>query len=145
MKERILVKENGNTKEITFSKREVERIKSDRTHLCRSCTYCTPLDCKKVKDTKKQTIDKYNFIIDGKEYINELGEVENLVVNECDNYQNYLPRNKKSIVEANKSKRLLKLIFYNAQDIQDANNTQQYRKELREQQETGKTLVKRYK
>lgn len=145
MEKRILVKENGITNEISFSKKEVEIIKSDRTHLCGTCTYCTPLDCKKVKDAKKQTIDKYDFITEGKEYINENGEVENLVVNECNNYQHYLPRSKKSIAESNKSKRFLKMMFYNAQDIQDANNTQQHRRELREEKETGKTLVKRFK
>ena len=69
MEKRILVKENGITNEISFSKKEVEIIKSDRTHLCGTCTYCTPLDCKKVKDAKKQTIDKYDFITEGKEYI----------------------------------------------------------------------------
>ena len=89
MKKKALLKENGETKLVDYTK-ELRKIMNDKeeTHLCwEYCVNADVLDCQKVADNFKKTIDQYEFITDGIQTFDKYNQVELFKVLGCENYQ----------------------------------------------------------
>lgn len=76
-----------------------------RTHLCDvACppSQCNAIDCPKVRDIEKKTIDEYPFITDGFEVRQSDDKLCCMFVNNCELYNNYVKEQPKVKVKKRK-------------------------------------------
>lgn len=80
----MLEKRDGVTRALEFDKdkREETRLKDDS--LCWTCSNYA--NCEKVMDERKKTIDQYDFITDGVQFIDERGNSDIFYINGCNSY-----------------------------------------------------------
>ena len=123
----IIKKENGEVRIIDADKELVRSIKVGYVNPCFTCKNGNTIDCPKVADENKH-IENYDFITDGYQINSIDGQLENLVVNKCSNYvlqeEKPKPTTKEEIVKLKKLKESLKILYFNAVDIEEANRTQ---------------------
>ncbi len=76
----IIKKENGVVVPEEATEEKLQEIRKSDT-LCFDCSNLE--NCKKVADQEKKSIDKYDFISDGSQVIDEEGNIENFVITNC--------------------------------------------------------------
>ena len=134
MENMIVKKING---DISYKKLDLEKTNNNLNfveemrgfkHLCSCCDNCNPKTCLKIFDLKKRIISEYDFITTGYQVYNSNGEVEKMYVAKCDQYVKYPTRKKiKTAEEIEKLKLLkesLKVLYFNAENIEEADNIQ---------------------
>lgn len=125
MKKIVLLKENGEIKEVSYSEL-FENVCS--VHLCwNECANATPLKCKKIYDKKKQTIDNYEFITDGFQIIKGNNKVDRFHVSGC-NYYEKEPEKEKLTADLiqyyNDIKRNIAMLYYDTDTVEEADELQ---------------------
>lgn len=134
MKKKIIIKANGEiVQENIINKGEINSVyglNQYKSNICGECSNCSASKCIKVEDDSiDKDIRKYDFITDGFQ-INDRNEgtLDNLVVEKCNNFEKDLPRKKaqtmKEIVELNRLKESIKMLYYDAGDLDEADNIQ---------------------
>ena len=139
MKNSILKKENGVVEAIMAdasvieSKEFGQELRDTVPHLCFNCENCSPLTCKKIKDEVKSTIDGYDFIGNGLQVYDHRGDLLYFYVSTCDNFIKDQERkkktNKEEIKALNRIKESIKIAYFDATDIDDADNKHLYQLE----------------
>ena len=151
MENTMLKKENGVITSTQINNEEKERIQNaDVKHLCwEGCANAYVSKCQKIADIIKMELNKYEFITDGYEIINDKGQVETLIVTKCNNYVDEKEARKK-LPAANKIKlrNALMMAYFGETSIDDAYALQQEliaRGDLiiKENPEEEKTLTKK--
>lgn len=125
--ERIIIKKENDEISVTRGVITPKQIGQEETHLCWDCTCGTPSKCSKVKDIRKKSIGEYPFITNGYQVFTQEGEMEKMIVTECNNYQlveeiDRTPEEKLKIAEARKK---LRLLYFGAQTLREANQIQE--------------------
>ena len=96
----------------------LDRVNHD--HLCwMNCINASPNNCLKFVSQRKMEIDKYDFITDGYQLLDEKGLVEKFVVTGCKNYK----RNKNEYTDPNEARRLkesIRTAYFNAIDLEES-------------------------
>ena len=129
MKNKIFLKENGETKEFRIDYTPFNNEKDLKlNHLCPKCDNCYAAKCSKVLDDVKMPIDSYDFISDGIQVYDNNDEMKTFYVTKCDNYVKDHVRNKattrEEIERLNKLKESIKILFFNAENIEEADQIQ---------------------
>ncbi len=128
MKSIVLKKENGNVEVVSIDKVTLHDLIKKHKNPCISCDNAYTSKCKKVEDENKN-INNYDFVISGYQINNELGETQKLMVCECSNYVVDRPRVKaktrEEIEKLNKLKESIKINYFNAIDIDEADQIQE--------------------
>lgn len=127
--ERIIIKkENGEVRLVNANEELLHSIKVGYTNPCIECKKGNVIDCKKVADGEKKHIEKYDFITDGYQINDSNGQLENLVVYKCSNYEKQeakpKPTTKEELQELKRLKESIKILYFNAEDIDEANRIQ---------------------
>lgn len=129
--ERVIIKkENGEVRIIDANINLIHSIKVDYTNPCIECKKGNTIDCPKVADGDNKSIEKYAFITDGYQINSSDGKLENLVVHKCSNYEKQetkpKAKTKEEIQKLKALKESLKMMYFDAYDIDEANRKQEY-------------------
>ena len=128
MEKIILKKENGEVRIVEANTELIHSIKVGYTNPCVECKKGNAIDCPKMADGMKKNIEKYDFITDGYQINSFDGELENLVVCNCSNYEEEEERpkakTKEEILRLKKLKENIKIMYFNACDIDEADRIQ---------------------
>ncbi len=104
-------------------------------HICGTCANLDPKKCKKVFDREEQDIREYDFIKNGIEVFNDKGTIVNFIVNKCDCYKPEItrekPKTKEELQRINRLKASIKVGYYDADSIEDANRIERENMERR--------------
>ena len=123
----ILKKENGEVRLINIDYEELEKIKSLHVNPCATCDNAYTTKCEKIGDTSKKSIRDYDYITDGYQ-INKNGEVDNLIIFNCQNYVEDKPRKSNrcadEIKRLNELKASIKILYFDAGSIEEADEIQ---------------------
>lgn len=76
-------------------KYEYNYLSTKDKHLCWGCKNGYPSKCPKIFDRENTTIDKFKFIKDGYQIVDENGVVQTFVVSKCANFEKSIDLNKK--------------------------------------------------
>ena len=125
----MLKKQNGKL-EIKFIDTQILReMTKKECHLCANCENCRANKCQKVHDAENQYIGKYDYITDGYQVYTEIGKTSNFIVTECGNYQTEQvrekPKTKEELMRQNNLKASLKINYFNAESLEEANRIQE--------------------
>ena len=127
MKSIIFKKENGEVRIINANEELLHFIKSEATNPCINCEKGYVTKCQKMADEHKN-ISKYDFITDGYQINREDGELENFVVCNCTNFENdherVKPKTKEQLIDLNRLKESIKILYFGGVDIDEANQIQ---------------------
>lgn len=114
----IIVKEN----DIIKSEQATDEALKDIRKTTTLCFDCANFDkCKKVEDREKLTIDKYDFISDGAQVIDENDDIESFIVNNCRDFVRDEER-KYTGAKAIEMRRDLKKDYFDTETIEEANS-----------------------
>lgn len=124
----ILKKENGVVSVIEYDPTLFEEeSKKKAVHLCwEHCTNACVGQCQKITDYRKKTIDKYDFISDGMQIMDDDGKIDRFLVTGCNNYK----KAEQKVQTAEQKRRLknlrdgLKMAYFDALTLQEANQVQ---------------------
>lgn len=83
MNNNYFVKKNG---VLSKDSNEIDNNKMNDCHLCGKCHNVQPSMCAKVADVHKKCLANYDFITDGYQSFDELGESDVFVVEKCENF-----------------------------------------------------------
>lgn len=124
MKNMVLIKNNGILTMDPDKNAAVEELKTKNIqHLCsKDCACAYASKCQKFADIANKDINKYDFITDGYQVIDENGETEQFVVEKCDNYKYQEPRkySKQEKEEIKKLRESLMSFYFDAEDVNEA-------------------------
>lgn len=130
----ILTKENGITRTEQATNKSVLAVRNEKQHLCGDCKNFE--NCQKVADIDKLTIDKYDFITNGAQVIDDSGKVDHFLVSNC---KDFVREDERRISghDAIMARQELMKNWYDAETIEEARDLQ---KQLnnREQQRISK-------
>jgi hypothetical protein len=93
------------------------------SHLCVDCANGCPNKCVKVEDYEKKTIDKYDFVTDGYQIVDDDGQVEKFIITRCENFIKdiqYKPT-KEQLDNYRKLRDKMKTAYFEADSIDEAN------------------------
>ena len=98
-------------------------------HLCSNCDRCYADKCSKVFDIAKKSIGKYDYISNGAQVFNNIGESVFFYVRECDNYlvdkKRHKPTTKEELENLKRMKESIKIAYFDAENIDEADQTQE--------------------
>lgn len=114
----MLEKENGVTKVLELDKEKLDNLKTYGEHLCWDCA--NALNCSKVMDRQKKTIDKYDFIDDGLQSLDENGNVDFFFVEDCNDFVRDKEKKQTNMDEL-KARRTLKNLYFGTEHTTEAN------------------------
>ena len=124
----VIKKENGVVRIINANKDLINKITKGYTNPCAECKKCNSNDCEKVADGNNKHIEKYDFITDGYQINGSDGELQNLVVRNCSNFEKQptkpRPKTPEELLELKRLRESLKIAYFNAYDIEEADRTQ---------------------
>lgn len=127
MKNVLFIKTNGETERTDIISRL--DIPKSRSHMCSNCDNCYANKCEKVFDEVKKPIAKYDFITDGVQVYDEKGEMVQFNVFNCNEYkqdrERKNPSTKEEILRLNRIKESIKIAYFDAETIEEANETQE--------------------
>ena len=128
MENMMLKKQNGKL-EIKFIDVEIlNEMTKKECHLCANCENCRANKCQKVADIDNKYIGKYDFISDGYQVYNGNGKISDFIVRECGNYEKEQerrkPQTKEELLNQNRLKASLKINYFNAESLEEANRIQ---------------------
>ena len=92
MKSIVYKKENGEVRVINADLELIKSLNSDYNNPCFTCNNGYATKCPKMADRANKDIARYDFITDGYQVNNAEGELQNLVVCSCKNYEEDYPR-----------------------------------------------------
>lgn len=147
MEKIVLVKKDGKLEVMNMNDSIQDAL--DGVHLCwGDCpnNFCKNADinnCPKVNDRKKKTMDKYDFITEGVQVLDDKGDIDQFVVKSCEKYE---PVGEKKITKeqrksAREAKAGIMTYYFDAETLEEAQikqYMQMIRGELRNVE--GKTL-----
>ena len=113
----MLEKKDGVTRTLEMSEEKGKELRESEDHLCWTCSNYE--NCDKVKDEHKKTIDKYDFITDGVQLIDESGNVDTFFVEGCNTYI----RDKANVrpgIEGIQKRQKLMNHYFGTEDVKDA-------------------------
>jgi len=125
MKNVMLKKENNQVRiiDITDDNELCEINNINCRHLCGdSCLNARADKCPKIEDLKKESIDKYPFIVDGYQVYDENGELNTFIVSKCENYKEEIRRkkNKEEINRLKAIKESIRVAYFDTDTIDEA-------------------------
>ncbi len=127
MKNVMFIKENGIVTKTSYNEDAIKKIKENNSGKCFECKYAYASECPKVQDRGIKRISKYDFIEDCVYAFNEKGE-QDLYITKCNKFENDEPRKKattrEEIEHLKYLKESIKILFYNSENIEEANRTQ---------------------
>lgn len=130
MKSIVIKKENGESMIINANEEMIHSIKVGYTNPCIECKKGNPIDCPKIAARANKHIENYDFITDGYQINNSDGELENLVVYKCSNFEKQeakpRPQTKEELQRLKQLKESLKILYFSAYDIEEADRKQAY-------------------
>ena len=130
MEKIVFKKENGKVSIINADSELLHYIESIATNPCVNCEKGYVTRCEKFKDADKKNIAKYDFITDGYQVNSENGDLLNLVVCKCTNFENdrerVKPKTKKQLEDLKRLKESIKILYFNGDSIEEANRIQQH-------------------
>ena len=126
-----MYKETDNKEFDKLSKRILGDIvittsKSAKKHLCwEDCEYAFADKCPKIRDYYKEThINKYPFIEEGWQTLDENGDVDDFIVTKCSKYEHAKPGPTRTAQEVKKIKDSLRTHYFDAMTVEEANRKQ---------------------
>lgn len=126
----VVKKENGEIRIINADLELLHYLESTATNPCINCEKGYVNKCQKMADGSKKNIARYDFITDGYQINNEDGELLNLVVCECTNFEQDKERpkakTKEQIAALNYLKESIKILYFGGVDINEADRIQDY-------------------
>ncbi len=127
--ENMMIKKQNGKLEITFIDAQILReMTKKECHLCANCENCRADKCQKVHDAENQYISKYDFISDGYQVYNGTGKTSDFIIRECANFEKEQerrkPQTKEELMKLNRLKASLKINYFNAESIEEANRIQ---------------------
>ncbi len=125
----MMLKKQNCKLEIKFIDTEIlKEMTKKECHLCANCENCRADKCQKVHDAENQYISKYDFINDGYQVYNGTGKISDFIVRECGNYEKEQerkkPQTKEELLNQNRLKASLKINYFNAESLEEANRIQ---------------------
>ena len=128
MKSIVIKKENGIVTVINANEQLIKNIKVGYTNTCVECKKGNSKDCPKVAAINDKHIEKYDFITDGYQINDGEGNLENLVVYKCSNYEKQVikkPQTKEELQKLKRLKESIKILYFDASDIEEADRIQE--------------------
>lgn len=123
MEKVILKKENGKVEVFSANSEIVKNNTENCLHLCwENCANACPNKCQKVADIKKEKIDKYDFITDGLQVLNDKGQVDTFIVTNCQNFEREKPRFTTNQERARlmRLKEAMRMAYFDTETIEEA-------------------------
>ena len=129
----VLKKKEGKIEVMNMSPSITNEMNSETTiHLCwGNCSeaFCKNADinkCPKVKDRRKKTLDKYEFITDGIQTLDDAGKVEHFIVTGCNKYEPVGEKKltKEQAISAKEAKAGLMTYYFDAETLEEAQVSQ---------------------
>ena len=128
MEKIVFKKENGKVSIINADPALLYYIESTATNPCINCEKGYVSRCQKMADGTKKNISKYDFITDGYQVNSTDGDLLNLVVSKCDNFENdrerVKPKTKEQIAALNYLKESIKVLYFESENFDEANQIQ---------------------
>ncbi len=121
----VLTKVDG-VVSVELADKENTQIFHDDTvkHLCwENCEFAYADKCPKVANKNKKTIDKYPFVTDGMQLLDDENKVDRFIVTGCNKYKKTVPieRTREELAYLKKVKEGLKMAYFDAGSIEEAN------------------------
>ena len=127
MKNVMFIKENGVISKVRYNEEAIKEIRENNSGKCFTCKHAYASECPKVQDRGIKRISKYDFIEDCVYSFNEKGE-QDLFVIKCNEFIKDEPRKrtttKEEIMRLKHLKESIKILFYDGEDIEEANRIQ---------------------
>lgn len=129
----VLKKKEGKLEVMNMSPAIENEINSKETvHLCwGNCseTFCKNADkskCAKIKDRRKKTLDKYEFITDGVQTFDKNGNVINFIITGCNKYESAGKKEitKEQAISAKEAKAGLMTYYFDTGTLEEAQVSQ---------------------
>ena len=95
---------------------------------CFDCQNARACECEKIADENYKGINEYSFITDGYQIYDKNGNLKSFVVSKCNNYKEDEPRKrpttKEELDQLRYLKESIKILYFNAENIAEANRIQ---------------------
>ena len=130
----VIVKKAGETKlckvnaNLFGNKDFTKKLHNALEHVCTNCDNCYADSCVKVADSIKASIVDYEFISDGVQVFDINGDTRYLYVTGCNNFKEdekrHKPTTQEEIAALNRIKESIKIAYFDAETIEEADQTQ---------------------
>lgn len=128
MEKTVYMKNNGEVNEVNVTEQELKEMKFGCFSPCSTCDNGYASKCPKMADRQFKPIEMYDFISDGFEVLDDDGLIDELYITKCNNYVKDRPRKvartKEEIDELRRLKESIKMLYFDAMDIDEANQTE---------------------
>ena len=129
MEKTILVKVNGEVEKTTVDNEVIRELKKQYSNPCFNCEKGYASKCPKIASDETKSIMDFDFITDGYQIVNKQGELDELIICQCNNYELDHERVKLNTLEAmrriQRLKESIKILYFDAIDPEEADRVQE--------------------